>query len=378
MLLVSAAAWAGHGGELELVYGPWIQNVTEDSVTILWTTNEKSLCWVEMSEDKGNTFYHEGGRAKYFQTISGRKYYGTFHSVTIKGLRKATQYQYRIVGKPIADDSNPYGIAYGAEQDITGAKKIKTLDYNAPKCCFSMVNDMHFDDAKYARLMSGMDKSKSDFIVLCGDIISFSNCQDTLIKHTFQPIKDLAAQFPIIFARGNHEGRGAEWYLAKDAFPSNTGEFYYTFRQGPVAFIVLDAGEDKPDSDPEYSDQAAYDEYRQQELEWLKKAVKAPEFANAPHKVCLIHIPVLDGPTSWYSQHWIAENFTPVLNDAGVKLMLSGHHHKYILAKPGEYGNNFTILANSANERLDFEADKSTITVKIFDRDGKMNHSMTL
>ena len=375
-LLVILASTAMFAQKMSIQYGPWVTNVTEDSFTVLWTTHDSCLSWVELAPDNGNTWYQDE-YPSFYETVAGRKMYGKFHSVTVTGLQKATSYRYRIVGKPIVDDSDPYAISYGALRAVRGNHTVKTLDYSAPVCHFSMVNDMHFDTEKYNQLISGMDKKNTDFIVLNGDIISFSNARDTLIKYTFEPIKEYAASYPIIFARGNHEGRGAEWFLTGDVFPTNTGEFYYTFRQGPVAFVVLDAGEDKPDSDPEYSDQAAYDQYRQQELEWLKKAVKDPAFANAPQKVCIMHIPTFDGPEAWYSQHWIAQNFTPVLNAAGVKLMLCGHHHKYIIAKPGECGNNFTIIANSNTERLDFEGTADKITVKTVDREGKQTRILT-
>ena len=371
-VLISAALSAQ---TMDIKYGPWVTNVTEDSFTVLWVTPCKALSWVEVSPDNGSTWY-QNNHDSYFETVAGRKMYGTFHSVKVTGLKPATKYQYRVVGKAVTDDSNPYALAYGAEKAFS-RYKVKTLDYKAPVCRFSMVNDMHFDVDKYAALMDGMDKEKTDFIVLNGDIISFSNARDTLIKYTFEPIEKYAASYPVIFARGNHEGRGAEWYLTGDVFPTNTGEFYYTFRQGPVAFIVLDAGEDKPDNDPEYSGQGAYDEYRAQELEWLKKVVKTPEIANAPQKVVLMHIPTFDGPDAWYSQHWIAQNFTPILNEAGVKLMLCGHHHKYIIANPGEYGNDYTIIANSNNERLDFEASSSSITVRTFDVNGNQTRTLS-
>ena len=374
LAFLSISALAGTD-PIKVVYGPWVQNVTEDSFTILWTTKEKALSWIEYSEDNGTTWYQRKHQTAY-ETVTGRRMIGTFHSVTISGLKKATTYCYRIVGKPIADDSNPYAVAYKATRAANGTHKIKTLDYSAPECKFSMVNDMHFNDEKYASLMAGMDKENTDFIVLNGDIVSFSNYQDTLIKHTFGPIKDIAGDFPTIFARGNHETRGAEFYLLPKAFPTNTGEFYYTFRQGPVAFIVLDAGEDKPDSDPEYSDQAEFDNYRLKELEWLKEIVKDPMIAGAPKKVCIIHIPTFKGPDKWYTQNWIAENFTPLLNKAGIDLMLSAHHHKYILAQPGEHGNDFPIVVNSSEERMDVRATKDRIEIKTYDVDGNLVHSI--
>ena len=44
-----------------------------------------------------------------------------------------------------------------------------------------------------------------------------------------------------------------------------------------MAFIVLDAGEDKPDDDVEYGGLADYDPYRLSQLSWLKEAVKRPD-----------------------------------------------------------------------------------------------------
>ena len=361
---------------LKTTYGPWIQNVTENSFTVLWVTEEKTLSWIEVGKDDGSVWNQTGGRECHYETVTGRRVTGTFHSVTVSGLEKATTYCYRILGKPVTDESDPYAISYGAVRAARGTHKVKTLDHSAPACRFSMVNDMHFDDAKYAALMKGMDRKKTDFIVLNGDIVSFSNSQDTFIKHTFAPIADLAGDFPVFFARGNHETRGSEFHLLPKAFPTSTGEFYYTFRQGPVAFIVLDAGEDKPDNDPEYSDQADFDRYRAAELEWLEKVIESPEIKNAPKKICIIHIPTIDGPGAWYTQHWIARNFNPVLNRAGIDLMLSAHHHRYILANPGEYGNDFPIVINSNDERLDAEVTSDGIVIRTFDRNGKEIHSL--
>jgi hypothetical protein len=71
-----------------------------------------------------------------------------------------------------------------------------------------------------------------------------------------------ASEVPVYFARGNHETRGPFSVCFPDYFPTPTGKLYYSFRQGPVHFIVLDCGEDKPGSDIEYSGLAQFDAYR--------------------------------------------------------------------------------------------------------------------
>lgn len=49
-------------------------------------------------------------------------------------------------------------------------------------------------------------------------------------------------------------------------------------RQGPVCFIFLDTGEDKPDSDIEYSGITDYDRYRTEQAQWLAQAVQIGGF----------------------------------------------------------------------------------------------------
>ena len=48
-----------------------------------------------------------------------------------------------------------------------------------------------------------------------------------------------------------------------------------------------------------------------------------------------------------------AVGFLPVLNEAGVNLMLSGHHHNYLIREKGVCGNDFPIIANDDEERMD-------------------------
>src|SRR5690625_5315672 len=67
-----------------------------------------------------------------------------------------------------------------------------------------------------------------------------------------------------------------------DYFPTPSGKPYFTFRQGPVFFLFLDGGEDKPDSDIEYGGLSYFDEYREEQAEWLQQVVESEEFKSAP------------------------------------------------------------------------------------------------
>ena len=92
---------------------------------------------------------------------------------------------------------------------------------------------------------------------------------------------------------GNHETRGFVARDLKNYFDYKDDRFYYSFDNGPVHFVVLDCGEDKPDNNRYYYGLADYDSYRLEELEWLKKEVKSDAFRNAKHRIVIVHMPII-------------------------------------------------------------------------------------
>lgn len=360
-----------------LLYGPWVHNVDEHGFTVLWVTGKPSLDYVEIAPDDGTSFEAKA-RERFYETCSGRRVTGRWHSVRIDKLESGTTYRYRIVGKVLTDDKNPYRLVFGALRRISSGKrtcKVRTLDSSADSCRFSVLNDIHFDDKRFTALASPIDPDKTDFLVLNGDIVSYAQSIDSVAKHSISPIVLQTERIPLVYVRGNHEGRGTDFSKVYGLFPTPTGEFWYSFRQGPAAFIVLDAGEDKPDSSHEYAGTADYDSYRERETEWLLEAVKEPSFVDAPVKICLIHVPTLGYKTSWYSQLWITENWAPILEKAGIDLMISAHHHKWICSEAGRDGKAYPLLVNSNVERMDVAVGEGSISVKTFSTDGKLCHS---
>ena len=77
-----------------------------------------------------------------------------------------------------------------------------------------------------------------------------------------------------------------------------------------------------------------YDAYRAEECAWLKKAVRSEEFLTASARIVLLHIPPAAG--AWHGSVHLNELFVPVLNEAGIDLMLCGHDHRYSFHPAGE------------------------------------------
>ena len=189
----------------------------------------------------------------------------------------------------------------------------------------------------------------------------FANFMDTAIKV-------FAKEKPMYYARGNHETRGqfaSEFYKY---FPGVNGNLYYLLRQGPVCFVVMDCGEDKPDSDMEYSDITAYAEYRTKQAQWLKLALQSKIYQDAPYKVAIIHMPPFGG---WFGEQEIADKFVPVLNQGGIQVMLSGHLHRYVNQKPQPGLNQFPVIANSNITVLKAEANEKELKIQVINLKGE-------
>jgi predicted phosphodiesterase len=352
-------------------YGPWVPVVDETSFTVNWVTEVPTQAWVEVAPDDGTNFY-KMERPRFYETLGGRTVTRTSHSVTVTGLKPGTRYRYKVCGRELIDGTNSYSVVFGQPACSYTLTTVKTLDASAATCKFTVVNDIHARDAVYKQLLAGKKGTDMDFLVMNGDMVSHNIHIDTTFKHVFQPVQELLNHTAAIYVRGNHESRGEEFDRFPEAFPMHNGGWYFTFRQGPAAFVVLDGGEDKPDSDVEYNGTAAFDQYRAAELEWLKTAVKDPAFQAAPVKICLIHIPMSWYEDIWYAQRRLYEDFLPVLNDAGITLMLSGHLHKYVVSEKGEGNNTFPIVVNSNNERMDVTIEGKKITLRFYDTAGKL------
>ena len=73
-------------------------------------------------------------------------------------------------------------------------------------------------------------------------------------------------------------------------FSPKQPNIYYTFRQGPIFFVILDTGEDKPDNDIEYAGITDYDNYRTEQVNWLREVLQSKEYKEAPFKIIVGHM----------------------------------------------------------------------------------------
>ena len=350
-----------------VVSGPWVSEVRDSHVTILWTTEKAGQAYVELADG-----------TNVWEIFAGRRIFKRFHSVRIDRLEPGEVVRYRVCGIDLVDDRSARDPKFGESWEGEW-HSVRSFNPKAERCNFSVFNDVHMKTAKYRNLAAQVDSAATDFLFLNGDIASAGNyVLDTLVHYELDPLGTLSAGLPVLFARGNHEGRGNRPDLVADVFPNDDpAPFYYTFRQGPVAFIVFDAGETHADRCVAYNGAEVFEDYLSAQIEWAKQAILEPSFFYAPVKICLIHVPMIDHPDKddYLIQRWLNVHFVPLLNKTGIDLMIGADLHEFMYCEPGTMGNDFPILVNDDARRLDVRCDRKSIRLRMLNADGEEEFS---
>ena len=152
---------------------------------------------------------------------------------------------------------------------------------------------------------------------------------------------------------------------------------YYTFRQGPVFFVILDSGEDKPDNDIEYGGLADFDRYRSEQAQWLKGVLESKEYQEAPVKIVISHVPLVSTKKNWHAEQELLDKFVPLLNQHKPDLVMSGHWHVYDYFNANQVVQ-FPVIVNSNNTVIKTNVDASAIKMVVYDTEGKVVDKRTL
>ncbi len=363
----TALAFGAHVQEPDfaLSHGPYLQQLTETSVMIVWTTNYRAVSWVEYGIGENlESFPTYGSVVRTARSSSHGLVdaYTTLHRVLISGLEPGTQYRYRVFSKQILE-FQPYEVTYGAST-ASSVHHFTTLDSDKDSFSFVVLNDIHQDTTNLEHMLHDLPWDEIDLVFYNGDLIDyyeddsqlFDGFLDTSVRH-------FASEIPLIVVRGNHETRGKNARRLMDLFPTRNDRFYYSFNQASVHFVVLDSGEDKEDSHPVYAGLADFDQYRQEQAVWLGWDIETPASRTARFRVTLFHIPTF-GARGHGATH-VREMWNGLLNEAGTDLVLNGHIHRFSRRGPEPGKNMYPILINGRDmlTRVDVSEDRLKVMV---------------
>ena len=172
-----------------------------------------------------------------------------------------------------------------------------------------------------------------DAVILLGDSAPNVDYEKTVVENTVVfGGKVSGGTKPVIYVRGNHETRGD---YAND-IPTALGldVLYYTADIGPYSFLVLDSGEDKIDSHPEYGGLTDYGSYRAEMIEWLRTAE-----ATNDKVITLSHsYRISDVEQELSDAGW------DEIDRIGTRLIMSGHTHNCRLISAENGGREAELL----------------------------------
>ena len=387
VLALMIVLWAGTVNaqkpqRAKIVCGPYVQCMTETSFTVIWTTDVDAVAWVEVAPDDGTHFYNKE-RDKYYDARgNGGSPIGKIHKVVVDGLEPGSTYRYRVMNRGVIAYNGSGNVQYmhGSGTDVYKGEphKITTFKEDYDTIRFDLYNDIHGKDSLFNRILSGA-RDNRDFVFLNGDMTSNISNEELIPKmYLGSAAKSLNGGLPLFASRGNHELRGRDAIKWLNYFQTTTGTPYYSFSIGDFFFVVLDACEDKPDSDIEYSGIVASKPYVERQGRWLKEVIASEECRNAKVRIAFCHVP----PESkgWYGAAQMCNILVPPLNEAGFDAMFCGHIHRWRVAEPdGSISNaGFPVICNANMERMEVTATEDAIEISTFDTDGKNTHNHTL
>lgn len=387
VLALMIVLWAGTVNaqkpqRAKIVCGPYVQCMSETSFTVIWTTDVDAVAWVEVAPDDGTHFYNKE-RDKYYDARGNGVFpIGKIHKVVVDGLEPGSTYRYRVMNRGVIAYNGSGNVQYmhGSGTDVYKGEphKITTFKEDYDTIRFDLYNDIHGKDSLFNRIISGA-RDNRDFVFLNGDMTSNISNEELIPKmYLGSAAKSLNGGLPLFASRGNHELRGRDAIKWLNYFQTTTGTPYYSFSIGDFFFVVLDACEDKPDSDIEYSGIVASKPYVERQGRWLKEVIASEECRNAKVRIAFCHVP----PESkgWYGAAQMCNILVPPLNEAGFDAMFCGHIHRWRVAEPdGSISNaGFPVICNANMERMEVTATEDAIEISTFDTDGKNTHNHTL
>ena len=180
-----------------------------------------------------------------------------------------------------------------------------------------------------------------DFLILNGDVP-----EDSDNLRNFNTIYEIISQItngeiPVVFSRGNHDTRGVFAENIAEYTPCDNGNSYFRFKLGNIWGLVLDCGEDKPDSHKEYGNMVACSFFREKQTRFLENLAENGEnqFAEkgVEHKIVIAHNPFTRRyPEPFNIEEDTFTNWAKILKEK-IKpdVMICGHIHKFAVDLPG-------------------------------------------
>ena len=272
--------------QIEIVIGPYTQNVTNDSITILWETNVAT---------ENNTIFYKNDTLQFsIHNFSNSKH----HEIVITPPFNHGYY------KVVSDGKESRWLPFKLASYCYSTKQFKCLVFGDSRGTW--------DGWKNATMVANAaNKEKADIAIHGGDMVRDGRQKSQWYAwlHLMKPLMQNTTLYAVL---GNHERNGSMFY---EIFSLPNNEMWYSFDYGICHFVVLDEYSPWNVGSPQYK--------------WLENDLKS----SKPFKIVFFHEPIYCSgghpPRKDIRKVW-----EPLFIKNNVTLVIQSHNHYYERTNP--------------------------------------------
>jgi predicted phosphodiesterase len=286
--------------------GPFVENMTTNSVQVIWHT---------VTPSAGSVTY--GPDVDHLQTVS-IEIPDTIHAVTLTNLAPNQNYIYRVA------------VETGQETAFSDWSNFRTFKMPGAPITFLVVGDTGQAMTGQYKIADQMKLQPADLLIHVGDVVYPCFNATHVDARCFSIYHDQMRNVPFFFCLGNHDsycGSRTD-YLNAFYLPTNTvtgTEIYYSFDHGAAHFVILD-------TDTQFNQRYDPDSA---EYKWLEADLAA---SKQPWKFLFFHHVIrsssihstddflFDGV---YDKYALQAYIGGLATKYGAQVIFNGHDHDY-------------------------------------------------
>lgn len=293
-------AIVGDARALRLVRYPYIQNVTQDSVVIVWTTDQP-----------GDSIVEYGVTPEYGLSAQGEPN-ATKHVVGLTDLSPDTVYYYRVRTGTVSSNGDTFKTANPSEKS-----HFKMVVFGDSGDC-----TLRFPGLAQVLLATRINRLAPDLILHTGDVVYPNGEQWGYDRCHFPVYQDTMKSVPMFPSPGNHDYRAPSFlepYLDNFIVPENASNpdhigRYYSFDYGNAHVVALD-------TELPYGGVANADQQQ-----WLEDDLR--NTTDAAWKFIFFHRPPYSSGNAGSSMT-VRNIIAPLAERYNVDVVFAGHDHDY-------------------------------------------------
>ena len=304
----------------------------EDTYQIVFTTNHQAVAWVEVAGEK------------YYDLYAGSmKSNDTVHKIEVPQEKLDQAGAYSIHAEKMLY-RGPFGGFKGKE--IEKSYNFRPVNSN-DGLVYYVMTDVHH--ARAGAVNAALSVENLDFLVILGDSVGMMDYEDDVQFSNVLAHDVTKGEIPVVYARGNHEIKGAYAEQLYKYVGSKNESFYYWFTLSDVFGITLDLGEDHDPGWWEYYETDQFTLYHDEQTKFLQQLAEEKPYEDYRYTLVACHIPI-QFVNSRKDHVDVKATWTALLNQIQPDLAVYGHQHDLYPFLDGQetmYNSKGKLIYNS-------------------------------